>query len=99
MLIQKLKTFAGREEGRGIGMFRTAVALPGGLGAAYLGMTLMARLLPVDPGDAAVVALLYYTLAWALTAMWIALAPTRLAALLRGSVPPLLFAAALWLYA
>lgn len=80
------------KSGKTIGLFRGVCAIIGGLCVAYLGMTLLIFLLPVTPGESIIIPLLFNTLVWAVAALWIVLAPTKLSALLRSTVPSLGFA-------
>lgn len=80
------------KSGKTIGLFRGVCAIIGGLCVAYLGMTLLIFLLPVTPGESIIIPLLFNTLIWAVVALWIVLAPTKLSALLRCVVPTLGFA-------
>jgi hypothetical protein len=80
------------KSGKTIGLFRGICAIIGGLCVAYLGMTLLIFLLPVTPGESIIIPLLFNTLVWAVAALWIVLAPTKLSALLRSVVPTLCFA-------
>ncbi|AFL68818.1 hypothetical protein [Sulfurospirillum barnesii] len=77
--------------GKTIGLFRILTAIFGGLVLSYVMMCSMVFLYPSFKSDLAVIALLYNTLAWSVVALWIALAPTRLSALLRFVVPTILF--------
>lgn len=79
------------ESGKKIGLFRTVLAIFGGLAVAYLGMMV---LLFVSPGsflDLVVVFVLFYTFVWACSALWIVLAPSKLSAFLRVIIPVLIF--------
>lgn len=78
-----------------IGTFRTLCAVFGGLCVAYLGMSVLVFLIPGSPGESILVPLLFNTLAWAVAALWIVLAPTKLSALMRALVPSLGFTVAL----
>ncbi|MBN1838671.1 MAG: hypothetical protein JW802_01350 [Campylobacterales bacterium] len=69
--------------GKTLGLFRILTAIFGGLVLSYLGMSLLPVLFSSFKQDLAVIALLYNTFAWAVVALWIALAPTKLSALLR----------------
>ena len=80
------------KSGKTIGLFRGICAIIGGLCVAYLGMTLLIFLLPVTPGESIIIPLLFNTFVWAVAALWIVLAPTKLSALLRSTVPTLGFA-------
>lgn len=80
------------KSGKTIGLFRGVCAIIGGLCVAYLGMTLLIFLLPVAPGESIIIPLLFNTFVWAIAALWIVLAPTKLSTLLRSTVPTLCFA-------
>jgi hypothetical protein len=93
-----LKEFCTPElSGKKIGLFRVLTAIFGGLVLAYLGMTLLAFLIPWEIKDAAVISIMFNTFAWASAATWIALAYTKLEALLRFLVPTLIFSFALFM--
>ncbi|RXJ60320.1 hypothetical protein [Candidatus Marinarcus aquaticus] len=79
------------KSGNKIGLFRTLCAVFGGLSVAYLGMTLLIYIIPGTPGESIVIPLLFNTLAWAIAALWIVVAPTRWSALMRSLVPSVLF--------
>ncbi len=84
--------------GKTIGLFRILTAIFGGLVLSYLGMSLLPLLFSSSKQDLAVIALLYNTLAWSVVALWIALAPTKLSALLRCFLPTLLIGMLLGYY-
>lgn len=84
--------------GKKIGMFRTICAIFGALLVAYLGMTLMVFLIPVSPAESITIPLMLNTLAWAVVALWISVAPTRWSALLRSVVPTLIFIIAIAIF-
>ncbi|MCG3688961.1 hypothetical protein N5U17_06215 [Aliarcobacter butzleri] len=79
------------ESGKKIGLFRTLCAIFGGLIVAYLGMTLLIYMIPGKPGESIVVPLLFNTMAWAIVALWISLAYSKLSAILRVIIPTLIF--------
>lgn len=79
------------KSGNKIGLFRTLCAVFGGLSVAYLGMTLLIYIIPGTPGESIIVPLLFNTLAWAIAALWIVVAPTKWSALMRSLVPSVLF--------
>lgn len=79
------------ESGKKIGLFRTLCAIFGGLIVAYLGMTLLIYMIPGKPGESIVVPLLFNTMAWAIVALWISLAYSKLTAILRVIIPTLIF--------
>ena len=85
--------------GKKIGLFRIITAIFGGLVLSYLSLCVLVALNTPFKQDLAVIALLYNTLAWAATALWIALAPTKLGTLLRFVLPTLIVVGILgWLY-
>ncbi|WP_294875274.1 MULTISPECIES: hypothetical protein [unclassified Sulfurospirillum] len=66
---------------------------------SYLSLSVLVALSTPFKQDLAVIALLYNTLAWAVAALWIALAPTKLGALLRFVLPTLIVVGILgWVY-
>ncbi|MCT7909736.1 hypothetical protein N5915_09240 [Arcobacter lacus] len=77
--------------GKKIGLFRALCAIFGGLIVAYLGMTLLIYIIPGKPGESIVVPLLLNTMVWAISALWISLAYSKLSAILRVIVPTLIF--------
>ncbi|BAK72733.1 hypothetical protein [Arcobacter sp. L] len=79
------------KSGKKIGVFRTICAILGGLVVAYLGMTLFIYIIPGKPGESIIVPLLFNTMAWAMIALWISVAPTKLSALLRVIIPTFIF--------
>jgi hypothetical protein len=79
------------QSGKKIGLFRTLCAIFGGLLVAYLGMTLLIYIIPGTPGESIIVPLLLNTMAWAISAIWISVAPTKLSAILRVIIPTFLF--------
>ncbi len=84
--------FTPEADGRKIGLFRSLCAIFGGLLVAYLGMTLVAMMIPGHVGAALVVPLMFNTLAWACVALWIVLSPSKGEALCRCLVPTTVFA-------
>lgn len=74
-----------------IGIFRILCAIFGGLFVAYLGMMVLALLVPGTLGDKIVVPLLFNTLAWAIAGLWIIVSPSKLIALLRSVIPIIIF--------
>lgn len=85
--------------GKKIGLFRIITAIFGGLVLSYLSLCVLVAFDSPFKNDFAVIALLYNTLAWAAVALWIALAPTKLGALLRFVLPTLIVVSILgWLY-
>lgn len=79
------------KSGRKIGLFRTLCAIFGGLFVAYLGMTLAVFLIPTEASKSITIPLILNTLAWAIAALWISVAPTKWSALLRSVVPSFIF--------
>jgi hypothetical protein len=79
------------KSGKKIGLFRTICAILGGLVVAYLGMTLFIYIIPGKPGESIIVPLLFNTMAWAMIALWISVAPTKLSAILRVIIPTFIF--------
>lgn len=87
-----IKTLSTPEQsGKKIGLFRTLCAIFGGLLVAYLGMTLLIYIIPGSAGESIIVPLLLNTMAWAISAIWISVAPTKLIAILRVTIPTFLF--------
>ncbi|CAM3949016.1 hypothetical protein [Arcobacter cloacae] len=84
------------EKGKTIGLFRTITAIFGGLVVAYLGMTLLAFVIPLEIKEAAIFSIMFNTFVWACTATWIALSFTKLEALLKFIVPTTIFSIALY---
>ena len=79
------------QSGKKIGLFRTLCAILGGLLVAYLGMTLLIYIIPGSAAESIVVPLLFNTLFWAISALWISLSYTKLIALLRVLIPTFIF--------
>ncbi len=79
------------KSGKKIGLFRALCAIFGGLIVAYLGMTLLIYIIPGKPGESIVVPLLLNTMVWAISALWISLAYSKLSAIVRVIVPTLIF--------
>lgn len=77
--------------GRKIGIFRITCAIFGGLLTSYLGMTLLALLIPSKIGNTATLALMFNMLAWSIIAIWISLSSSKLIALLRFLIPTTIF--------
>lgn len=87
-----IKTLSTPEQsGKRIGLFRTLCAIFGGLLVAYLGMTLLIYIIPGSAAESIVVPLLFNTLFWAISALWISLSYTKLIALLRVLIPTFIF--------
>ena len=80
-----------QKSGKKIGLFRALCAIFGGLIVAYLGMTLLIYIIPGKPGESIVVPLLLNTMVWAISALWISLAYSKLSAIVRVIVPTLIF--------
>ncbi|OCL85312.1 MULTISPECIES: hypothetical protein [Arcobacteraceae] len=79
------------KSGKKIGLFRTICSIFGGLLLAYLGMTLLVFIIPGSAGESIVVPLLLNTFAWASVALWISLSKSKYIALLRCTIPSLIF--------
>ncbi|TLS72940.1 hypothetical protein FE246_00190 [Aliarcobacter thereius] len=79
------------KSGKEIGLFRTICSIFGGLLLAYLGMTLLVFIIPGSAGESIVVPLLLNTFAWASVALWISLSKSKYIALLRCTIPSLIF--------
>jgi len=77
--------------GKRIGLFRTICSVFGGLIVAYTSMTLLVFLIPIDASQSIIVPLTLNTLAWAITALWISVSPTKWSALVRSIVPSCIF--------
>ncbi|XOB62752.1 hypothetical protein ACMC56_02830 [Campylobacterota bacterium DY0563] len=78
-----------------IGLFITLCSIFGGLLVAYLAMSLLTFIIPGTIGEAILIPLLFNTLAWAISALWIALSPSKIIALKRTFFPILLFSIAI----
>ena len=79
------------KSGKKIGLFRTICSIFGGLLLAYLGMTLLVFIIPGSAGESIIVPLLLNTFAWASVALWISLSKSKYIALLRCTIPSLIF--------
>ncbi|XOB62737.1 hypothetical protein ACMC56_02750 [Campylobacterota bacterium DY0563] len=77
--------------GSKIGLFRIITSIFGGLIVAYLGMTLLAFLIPTEIQKSAIISIMFNTLAWAGVTTWISLSFTKLEALLRFLIPSIIF--------
>lgn len=75
------------KNGRKIGLFRTLSAVFGGLLVAYLSMTLSVFLIPTEASKSITIPLMLTALIWAIAALWISVAPTKLSALRRWMIP------------
>ena len=84
--------------GKKIGIFRIICSVFGGLVVAYLGMTLLAFLIPLEIRQSAIISIMFNTLAWALAATYIALSYTKLSALLKVVVPTIIFSILLYIF-
>jgi len=99
MIIQLYTSLSTPENtGKKIGLFRIITSIFGGLLVSYLGMTLLAFLLPGTVHETAVVSIMFNTLAWAGVTTYIALAHTKLSALLRIFTPTLLFTISIYFF-
>lgn len=98
-MIQKLYTYLSIPEKKGttIGLFRTITAIFGGLIVSYLGMTLLAFLLPLEVKESAIISIMFNTFAWAIIATWIVLSYTKLNAIKKVLVPTVLFSIMLYI--
>ncbi|MFY9070857.1 hypothetical protein PZQ46_09870 [Aliarcobacter butzleri] len=83
--------------GKKIGLFRTLAAIFGGLIVSYLGMTLVAFLLPMKVSQSGIISIMFNTFAWACIATWIALSYTKLSALLKVLIPTVIFSISLYI--
>lgn len=81
-----------------IGTFRIVSAIFGGLLVAYLGMSLLAIIIPLKVQESAVISIMFNTLAWASVAVYIALSYTKFAALLKVLIPSIIFSIAIVFY-
>ncbi|RXJ81356.1 hypothetical protein [Arcobacter sp. F2176] len=99
-MIQKLYKYLSTPEksGKRIGIFRTITSIFGGLVVAYLGMTLLAFLIPIEVQKSAIISIMLNTFAWAIATIYIALSFTKLSALLRFLVPTIVFSLALYIF-
>jgi len=79
------------QNGKKIGIFRTLCSIFGGLLVAYLAMTTLVFFIPDEVSISIILPLLFNTLAWAAAALWIVVAPTKLASLNRVIIPSLIF--------
>ena len=81
-----------------IGIFRIITSILGGLIVAYLGMSLLAIIIPLKVQESAVISIMFNTLTWATLAVYIALSYTKLEALLKVIIPTIIFSIALAFY-
>lgn len=79
------------EKAKKIGLFRTFCSIFGGLLVAYLGMTVIAILIPIEIKESAIISIMFNTFAWAACSTWIALSYTKLSALLKVVIPTIIF--------
>ncbi|MCK9337261.1 MAG: hypothetical protein M0P43_05485 [Arcobacteraceae bacterium] len=85
------------QNGKEIGLFRILTAIFGGLIVAYLGMTLIAFIIPWEIKESAVISIMFNTFVWACISTWIALSYTKLSALLKFLIPSIVFSIALYI--
>lgn len=99
-MLNKVYTYLRTPEtsGRTIGLFRVLFSVFGGLLIAYLGMTLLAFVLPLRIEEAAILSIMFNTFAWAIATTWIALSFTKLQTLLRFLIPLIIIAVLLYLF-
>jgi len=83
--------------GKKIGLFRTITAIFGGLIVSYLGMTLLAFIIPLPIKESAIFSIMFNTFAWSGMATWIALSHTKLSALMKFLVPTIIFSITLFI--
>ncbi len=86
------------KDGKKIGLFRIICSVLGGLLVAYLGMTLVAFLLPLEIKEAAIISIMFNTFAYAGAITWIALASSKLDALKRVLIPTTIFTILLYFF-
>lgn len=98
-MIKKVYKYLATPElsGKKIGLFRTLVAIFGSLFVAYLGMTLLAFILPMQIKQSAIISIMFNTFAWGCCATWIALSYTKLEALLKALIPTVIFSISLYI--
>lgn len=98
-MIKKIYIYLSTPEvsGKKIGLFRTLTAIFGGLIVAYLGMTLLAFIIPLEIKVSAIISIMFNTFAWAGSATWIALSFTKLGAILKFLVPTIIFSISLYI--
>ena len=83
--------------GKKIGLFRTLSAIFGGLFVSYLGMILLAFIIPMEIKQSGIISIMFNTFAWACTATWIALSYKKLDALLKVLIPTVIFSISLYI--
>lgn len=81
-----------------IGLLITLCSIFGSLFVAYLAMTLLSFIIPGSIGESILLPLLFNTFAWAITALWISVSPSKLSALKRTFIPIILFSIAIFLF-
>lgn len=86
------------KSGKKIGYFRIVSAIFGGLLISYLGMIVIGFLIPRNVSETISVSLLFHTLVWACTALWISLSSSKLIALIRVIFPTLLFSLIIYIF-
>jgi uncharacterized YccA/Bax inhibitor family protein len=98
-MIKKIYMYLSTPEvsGKKIGLFRTLTAILGGLIVSYLGMTLLAFIIPLEIKQSGIISIMFNTFAWAVAATWIALSFTKLDAILKFLVPTIVFSIALYI--
>ncbi|MGB7401296.1 MAG: hypothetical protein WA916_01875 [Arcobacter sp.] len=98
-MIQKLYKYLSTPEksGKKIGIFRTITSIFGGLIVAYLGMTLLAFLIPLEVQKSGIISIMFNTLTWAIATVYIGLSYTKWSALLRFMIPTIIFSLALFI--
>jgi hypothetical protein len=99
-MLKKLYNYLSTPEknGKTIGLFRTITSLFGGLIVSYLGMTLLAVIVPLKIQDSTIISIFFNTLAWAMVTIYIALSYTKLSALLKFLIPTIIFTISLLFY-
>jgi len=83
--------------GKRIGVFRTITAIFGGLIVSYLGMTVLAFIIPLEIKESAIFSIMFNTFAWAGIITWISLSHTKLSALMKFLVPTIIFSITLFI--
>ena len=86
------------KNGKKVGIFRTICAIFGGLIVSYLGMTLLAFLIPTIAEESIIVPLVFNTFAWACVAFWISLSPSKLSAFLCCVIPTFVFSILIYFF-
>lgn len=81
-----------------LGIFRTICAVVGGLFVSYLGLTVLALVLPMSLGESLFLPLLLFPLTWACAGLWIVLSTSKLVALSRSIVPTLVFSLLIFIH-